>query len=614
MVLFPRLVSHTTRFMCPPAQMAVPTTPTTISDIPEPCLISILQQLSLQDRLTSCSLVSTAWAAAARLATTDITTEVTPQRWGYSLAAWLEKCSLEPDLHALTCLELHRLAESTDSQNTGNRRYTAYDDNLTVSSSGTLCYPELQRLVVQDCTVTEGFSCWQEQCRISALISLTYLALDLSNIGSQGSFSLARLTNLQHLSLHPPTAGSYATGTLCNGPLDLVEKVRFNTTSSLAKLQHLTHLCLGCNDSSESDPADVVWPHPWHNTARGPTYDRGHLDRHLSHLSALTALQQLQLGLPMTAAALEGLTALSGLTWLLLDNTRRMNLSSSMPGFAQFSALQRLQLRKPGWLDPSVLSSMQQLRYLELTDVSTKIGSEERHAVLLAAIPLMQQLTYLRWAGASPAMATPLAAYSALTASSKLQQLHLSGVDRRLQAHHIFTTTSQQTQLLAFSWLGSPPLELHTLSDIAAACPRLRQLAVRFAVQHPLTDDSLSVLQQLPELTRLFLHAADSSNNSAGVVRLVAGLTGLRDLDLSLWDQPVMSDLESLTQLGGLTRLSYKDIKRQHTVLTNKVSLIPAFQELQHTSVFHHALHGNNNVMLFHVFYKPSSCTEPLCT
>lgn len=61
----------------------------TAADLPLPLLIQILQQVPVKQRLSSCSLVCTSWAAAANSATTSIDTRVHPRNLRL-FAKWLQ--------------------------------------------------------------------------------------------------------------------------------------------------------------------------------------------------------------------------------------------------------------------------------------------------------------------------------------------------------------------------------------------------------------------------------------------------------------------------------------------------------------------------------------------
>lgn len=538
---------------------------TTISDLPQPCLIHILEAVSLQDRMQYCCLVSRAWKEATRLATTDICADVSTQERADSLCSWLFGYSpTGPRPTMVRRLKLKALL--------------AAPSFVQIHMPDSHC---LDTLIVegQDTSPLNGFSFSLSCCCISLsddITGLTHLALDHCDkpqmiVSSKTGFT--QLSQLRHLSLSNINT---ADGPLRSyGDQDAGQESVFgeDLDTGLSSLRQLTHQSLGCQDRPESNPADVFrHDHFQHMLDLNPPADWV-----LQHLSSLMALKELQLCMHLTTAGLQGATALSNLTWLLLDNTLHVNIDNSMPGLSNLSILQRLQLRKSGSLDPSVLTSMQQLRYLELSDVTMTLPKAASTAAVLAAAQQLQHLTYLSWANNHSTALERLDAHEALTANSRLQELHVEGV---LVSPVIFLKGKLQPQLHAFSWLGSPPFPLHKLCNISDAFPNLQELAVRFEISNPhsMTDSSLGPLQSLLDLTQLVLSAANSniagsgsSKHGSSIVGLVAGLTRLRELGLSLWDEPARSELLVLTQLVRLTKLAYQAITRQRRVLLSKV-------------------------------------------
>lgn len=65
-------------------------TSTTIQELPDPAILRILQLVPEKQRLSCCALVSMAWAAAARAATTEISTSVPGMKFA-AFSAWLQE-------------------------------------------------------------------------------------------------------------------------------------------------------------------------------------------------------------------------------------------------------------------------------------------------------------------------------------------------------------------------------------------------------------------------------------------------------------------------------------------------------------------------------------------
>jgi hypothetical protein len=84
---------------------------TTISDLPIPVLVSILELVPLRGRLASCALVGSTWDMAARLATAAISTEATRSTYKESLEPWLFNSSSR----CLTSLSLTSVRQKRNS-------------------------------------------------------------------------------------------------------------------------------------------------------------------------------------------------------------------------------------------------------------------------------------------------------------------------------------------------------------------------------------------------------------------------------------------------------------------------------------------------------------------
>lgn len=138
------------------------------------------------------------------------------------------------------------------------------------------------------------------------------------------------------------------------------------------------------------------------------------------------------------------------------------------------------------YIDPAVLAGGSQLLELQLY-YSRRKWSAARSTALLAALATQQQLTRLaiddeRWWGTSSA-----APYSALTASSSLQQLRLNNCQVPAGAwQQMFQPTRRLPHLKSLTvdhdaggYYADPEVVSHeALQDMVACCPALDTLGV----------------------------------------------------------------------------------------------------------------------------------------
>jgi hypothetical protein len=173
----------------------------------------------------------------------------------------------------------------------------------------------------------------------------------------------------------------------------------------------------------------------------------------------------------------------------------------------------------------------------------------------------LQQLTHLSftdvtWASihyANP----PATAFSALTASRKLQHLSLYGCTM-LQGlwQHIFPTGKQLPRLrelnIAFVEYTCGSAAMAAGSHLVSCCPSLQHFDMQF-LHHRV--ELLSALSRLTGLhTLCLLVDFDDADEALGAV---CQLTGLRQLDLASPSMEEALPLLQLTQLQQLTRLEY---------------------------------------------------------
>jgi hypothetical protein len=271
----------------------------------------------------------------------------------------------------------------------------------------------------------------------------------------------------------------------------------------------------------------------------------------------LSKLTYLQLA-PARAsnAELQDLTALTRLVDLQLLVSGNCSITASMLSGAQH--LTRLELAGKGdaevSLEPAALAGRTVLQHLELCQ---PLGGAGGTAQLLCELQQLQQLTCLtlhslQCAGGCP----PAAAYSALTASSKLQCLDLSWCTLPAGVwQHVFPAGRQlpHLQYLMLDWVRHPlgPAAAPEGIRLVSCCPGLEILDLR-GLQY--SRGMLASLQGLSSLTVLRVKPADgSAEGLEGVCRL----TGLQQLHVHEPPGAVEGLMLQLTQLRQLTHLRH---------------------------------------------------------
>jgi hypothetical protein len=423
---------------------------TTIAELPWDILVIIMQHVSLQHRFSTCCLVSANWNALARLATTAVNTQPTAAVWR-KLEPWPKKCKASSNVTTLTLNKTPiQCSSPADAQQSGGGlqlpAWPGPDDDAFDPISMKELPQRLRRLEVTYCNLVAdhmkaGGIGWSiRPGPLLGLKQLTHLSIDVCYTDAIKLRCLGALTSLQHLSLTRMHVFNNNLAHVYNSLLAL------SAPSSVQ--QHLTHLTLGNKVSTDSQPTMFAG---LSDGLQGPQATTGNitLGDKMVPFSRLGALRELKLaGFPVTAAALQGLSALPHLTWLMLDETadNSPNIStagdsssSSLTGLASLTALQRLQLRSAGTLHPDVLGALHRLCYLEITDTPVS-GGPQGMSDFLDALHNLQHLSYLFWAQSEGhEWAESPQAYAALTASG-MQELHInlmgdSGTSPRLLKH-----------------------------------------------------------------------------------------------------------------------------------------------------------------------------------
>jgi hypothetical protein len=255
-------------------------------------------------------------------------------------------------------------------------------------------------------------------------------------------------------------------------------------------------------------------------------------DSYLQHLNSLTALQSLSIAARpdirwdfallaaggnsrhvlspgVTPAAFKGVTSLQQLTSLELD-IRAVD-ETMCPFFASLTALRSLQLPELEELHPIVLTVLTQLHEFSLGGLGPDLEDSDAFE-LLSLLPGLQQLRVLKFSSLKlfEESLVPAAAFSALTASSNLQQLVLDCADLVDGAWaHVFPSNRQLPQLTelcieAHSEIGEEtswytPFSKDELLGFAKCCPGMRGCTLH-GVSLTLAPH-LTALQQLAALT-----------------------------------------------------------------------------------------------------------------
>lgn len=478
--------------------------------LPVEVVTAILQHVPLHERFNSCALVCKQWAdATAAAPATSLslvldTTEVLQQAWETHAVC------LSPQL-----TQLHLSATAGDWH--------------TLDLSSTLPCTRLRSLTLSNVRVAaKGLV-----VLLQAATCLTQLCLQQGSVhGGPKEHHLTVLANLpnrlQHLVLD--MYGRFYALPLPDG---LVVQLP----------PHLTHLHLSAG---------------WEGYYTRPLWSQATAQ----HISTLTKLKHLAVHTDsdeVLIAAPSGLLQLSWLTHLEMAGRSHV-LGSSIPRLAALPALQRLvlqALRRAAHLDSEVFVGLTQLQHMQLKNVHVD-------EALLARVQQQQHLTalYLElpWHNPPSAAAAPKpAAFSALTSSSRLQQLCLHGAALPSAAwQHIFAA-GQQLQQLTYLSIGTHNVHSLTLDGWQAmvqACPALQQLCLVMAAAG--LDPADLHLPQLLPLSCLTSLRLERSNDA--VLPQLLQLTRLRDLSLpgsSFNDFHVMQ----LTALQRLTALRWSSTK-----------------------------------------------------
>jgi hypothetical protein len=391
----------------------------------------------------------------------------------------------------------------------------------------------------------------------------------------EGLAALSLLTDLQHLSF---SRNHYLHRR--RRPVDYFVAFPF---SVLRPLQQLTYFKLKDSQLQDDDGLQVCpWavsgtqvPLPWPSSMHAPQALRAIFNGQEANAGNPMALQYnaVQYGTDVVLASfLQGLTCLKELRLRdLKGDTTEDILLSGIPyltclmmagGSSQWPFRGECVI-----LEPDVLAGKTQLQRLELLDCRMN-GGLVGTARLMLNLQYLGQLTYLSLHNCvsrrEPSLAA--AAFSALTASSKLQHLGVKWCMLPVDAwQHMFPVGRQLPHLTELSLeFDSPPTHQHTTpagSRLVSCCPRLQSLRLwglrcGGELLAPLTG--LSSLQELSlnppqEDDSVSTHTSDRvMHRSLNSLEMVCQLTGLRQL----WVKVPNEDASVLPQLAQLTRLT----------------------------------------------------------
>jgi hypothetical protein len=486
--------------------------------LPDPCLLAVLQCCAAKDprSLFSAARAHSRLHKAAVLAVSSVSTTVRQQQQSGSVLLYLDRHGShvnrlklsQPEVwwqgkrptlrHLPSTLQLHslELVKWFLQLLPGNGTEGVLGAALAAGA------PPLKRLHLDRCKLLDGLEVLEA--------------------------ALLRLPALEHLCLR----GSVAVVELQQGfkqPTELLFP-----TAVLQQLQQLTYLELAGVELQGPDPASPA----------------------LQLLTVLTRLADLRVRrvgaldeLCITASMLSGMCHL---TWLALKGV----------GF-----------------EPAALAGKTKLQHLELMSrlLEPSVGAAQV-AQLLSQLQQQTQLTHLtiEHIRAGEVGSGDPAAYTALTASSKLQHLNISWSELPANVwQYLFPTGRQLPHLtsLNVSYVRQLPggaavlrLVAPESSRIVSCCPSLESLnmcSLRYSPQQLTQLQGLSRLHTLHieiEVTGYSRGNVSAASESGEILQAVAQLSGLRKLELRVYDVPtrlLVTQLQQLQQLPHLTALQY---------------------------------------------------------
>jgi hypothetical protein len=231
-----------------------------------------------------------------------------------------------------------------------------------------------------------------------------------------------------------------------------------------------------------------------------------------------------------TLQPLQGLTRLQDLrvkeVWAGRGN--HISITASMLSGAHHLTRLHVDECEHAYIEPAVLAGKTRLQHLQMIKCGVYTWQDEDNFQLMSQLQPLQLLTHLDLTGTFYALGQDDGAvYAALSASSRLQHLNISGCSMPDSAwRHIFPTGLQLTQLRELIIMNLNLFAAPNISRIARCCPELQSLNMRGL---PYSAELLAPLQ---------------------------GLSGLHTLRLDDWQSAKAEGLQGLCQLTGLRELS----------------------------------------------------------
>ena len=302
----------------------------------------------------------------------------------------------------------------------------------------------------------------------------------------------------------------------------------------------------------------------------------------LTHLSISGAICESTAQAATTLQPLSALTNLQDLRLCPQRDGNKYSLTASM--ISGLPCLTRLELSRLASFEPAALAGKTLLHHLQLSCCRLS-SSSEGTVQLLSQLQNLQQLTYLDlgWLTCDIERGNPpVAAFSALTASSKLRHLDLDWLILPAGVwQHVFSAGKLLPQLSSLSVAGvrQPSgkdsrsfleAEAPTGFQLVSCCPGLQYLDLQ-GLRKSAGKAVLAPLQGLSGLRTLLINPAHGSGGE-GLVE-VCKMTGLQELSIECCRGFPEGMLQQLTQLQQLTSLNCRGRPGQRMAFESKVRL-----------------------------------------
>lgn len=272
---------------------------------------------------------------------------------------------------------------------------------------------------------------------------------------------------------------------------------------------------------------------------------------------------------------LDGLSTLLNLTRLKLGD--RINLTEADTAFLMnLTQLHTLELVSSVTYSPAVLECCTRLQRLVISSPNVHVSDVSvpgaGRAAMMAALPRLQQLQESTitligghgqlWGYPSPEDTSAVASYSALTSSTNLHTLELTGMPMDARALPALFQKGHQlpalhTLILAMSMDTWAPPPATDMQQLVCCCPALRRLHLSHC---RVGAELLQPLLQLSCLTELHVPRCDALGDDGGsaMSKVLAQLTQLSHLlvgtgvsDVAITELTALTGLTALCRTGG---------------------------------------------------------------